>query len=336
MKNLKLYSAKKLKELKTVTLATLLSGAIITSLCGCSECACSERGCSDQIEENDDYDIVSDQTQDELEEVEETKQINFDCISGPYVIKGYDNYVMIAIKNQKQYLIDADDFSKILLSDFDYIDCALYLENYDIKNGGKSVSGEYSGYVRTIVKNNKAYLVDVNDFTKILATDVTVIHDEDEDIYIERADGTKSIISKENFVAWNSSILTDTDGLLETDEEYENKHEEVINTIHTRTPIDLDDFSILVFSPFYLKKYDSANGGLDDDGYLMTVYVDGEEYLVDASDFTVFDYDMENGFVLNGDNDDIIIKYFNEKPKNVIPQKQFSSTGEHVLTKRLH
>ena len=57
MKNLKLYSAKKLKELKTVTLATLLSGAIITSLCGCSECACSERGCCDQIEENDDYDV---------------------------------------------------------------------------------------------------------------------------------------------------------------------------------------------------------------------------------------------------------------------------------------
>ena len=332
MKNLKLYSAKKLKELKTVTLATLLSGAIITSLCGCC----------DQIEENDDYDVVSDQTQDEFEEleetteVEETKQINFDCISGPYVIKGYDNYVMIAIKDQKKYLIDADDFSKVLLSDFDFIDCALYLENYDIKNGGKSVSGEYSGYVRMIWKNNKTYLVDVNDFTKILATDVTVVHDEDEDIYIEYADGTKSIISKENFVACNSSILTDADDLLETDEEYENKHEKVINTIHTRMPIDLDDLSIIVFSPFYLKEYDSANGGLDDDGYLMNVYVDGEVYLVDASDFTVFDYDMYNGFVSNDDNNNIIIEYSNEKMDNVIPQKKFSSTGEHVLTKRLH
>ncbi len=372
MKNLKLYSAKKLKELKTVTLATLLSGAIITSLCGCSECACSERGCCDQIEEKDDYDVVSNQTQDEFEEVEETeelkdtteveetdeledateleetedlekiteveetKQINFDCISGPYVIKGYDNYVMIAVKNWKRYLIDADDFSKVLLSDFDYIGRAKYLDNYDTKNGGNSVSGEYSGYVRAIWKNDTPYIVDVNDFTKILATDAFVISDEGEDIHVEHRDGTESIISKENFVAWNSSILTDTDGLLKPDEEYENKHEEVINTIHTRTPIDFDDSSLLISAPFYFEKYDSAYGGLDDDGYLMNVYMDGEEYLVDASDFTVFDYDANCAYLVSGDNDNIIIRYYDEKTDNVIPQKQFSSTGEHILTKKLH
>lgn len=358
MKNLKLYST--IKELKTVTLATLLSGAIVTSLCGCSECRCSECGCCDQVEANDDYDVVSNQTQDEFEEVEETedsekttevedteeledtteveetKQINFDCISGPYVIKGYDNYVMIAIKNGKKYLIDADDFSKVLLSDFDYIGYALYLDNYDVKNGGKSLPGEYSGYVRIIIKHDTTVLVDANDFTKVLAIDVSTIWEKDEDIYIEYKDGSEKKIPKEYFGGVNSSILTDTDDLLETDEEYENKHEDVINTIHTRTPIDLDDFSLLVFSPFYLYEYDSANGGLDDDGYLMTIFVDGVEYLVDASDFTVFDYDMENGLVLNGVNDNIIIEYFNGKPDNIIPQKQFSSTGEHILEKKLY
>ena len=64
--------------------------------------------------------------------------------------------------------------------------------------------------------------------------------------------------------------------------------------------------------------------------------MDGEEYLVDASDFTVFDYDANCAYLVSGDNDNIIIRYYDEKTDNVIPQKQFSSTGEHILTKKLH
>ena len=81
-----------------------------------------------------------------------------------------DGWVYEIVKDGVKYLVDANDWTKVLLTDCDIIVYEMRLFGYDFVSGGTD-TGEGQGYVSIIEKEGIKYLVDANDFTKILAID---------------------------------------------------------------------------------------------------------------------------------------------------------------------
>ena len=88
---------------------------------------------------------------------------DYEKINKPYHLKYYDanfggpdesksanydgGYVQEIIKDGKKYLVDANDFSKVLLSDYEKINKPYHLKYYDADFGGpdESKSANYDG-----------------------------------------------------------------------------------------------------------------------------------------------------------------------------------------------
>ena len=146
---------------------------------------------------------------------------DYDKIGTPYYLKYYSKtnggpdageagrgYVQEIVKNGKKYLVDANDFSKVLLSDYDKIGTPYYLKYYSKTNGGPDAGEAGRGYVQEIVKNGKAYLVDANDFSIVLASDYKSISQNDLNTTIVFADGHTEVYVNKDFKTSKSYVLT--------------------------------------------------------------------------------------------------------------------------------
>lgn len=119
--------------------------------------------------------------------VEEKINVNpnlYDSVSDKFYLKYYDSYnggtdkgtdagyVVETKKDDKKLLVDATDYDKILLDNFDEIKDTFYYKYYDTYYGGNDDTNVKSnGYVTEIIINNKKYLFDANDFSKLLLVD---------------------------------------------------------------------------------------------------------------------------------------------------------------------
>ena len=212
--------------------------------------------------------------------------LKVDSIGQPYYLQYYDDYyggpddngerdgyVQEIVKNGKKYLVDANDFSKVLLSDYESLGEPRYLKYYDHENGGPdennySCNHNGDGYVQEIVKNGKKYLVDANDFSKVLLSD------------------------------------------------YESLGE-----------------------PKYLKYYDCENGGTDKnnfrcnhngDGYVQEIIKNGKKYLVDANNFSLV---LASDYTLIDQNNLNTTILFADGHTEVYANKDFKPNKSYVLTK---
>lgn len=133
----------------------------------------------------------------------------------------YDEYLDLhyydidVINNNKvtSYMVNAKDFSPLLINASESCDTIYYLKNYDYKNGGKDDNTKYSGYVRIIKGNDLNYLVDAEDYSKILAVgDIgRGVKDQGSSIVIKDDEGNViKTINKNDFVPVTSDILKRT------------------------------------------------------------------------------------------------------------------------------
>ena len=77
-----------------------------------------------------------------------------------------DGNIAIIIKDDKKYVVDANDFTKVYLTDYDT--CKLfYDQNWDQEYGGPDSDGR----VAQIVKDDKKYLVDSKNFSTVYLSD---------------------------------------------------------------------------------------------------------------------------------------------------------------------
>lgn len=128
----------------------------------------------------------------------------FDEIKDTFYYKYYDiyyggkdnvdvksnGYVTEVIIDNKKYLFDANDFSKLLLVDYESIGEPFYLKCYDTYYGGyDNINDKSNGYVVEIIKNGIRYLVDANDFSQVLIENYTSISTNEDKIIIEFTDG---------------------------------------------------------------------------------------------------------------------------------------------------
>ncbi len=74
-----------------------------------------------------------------------------------------DGYVCEISKNGQKYLVDASDYTKVYLAEYDNIGEADYATYLNQINGGP----DQDGYVCEISKNGQKYLVDASDYTKV-------------------------------------------------------------------------------------------------------------------------------------------------------------------------
>ena len=150
---------------------------------------------------------------------------DYEKINKPYHLKYYDayfggpdesktancdgGYVQEIIKDGKKYLIDAN-FSKVLLSDYEKINKPYHLKYYDANFGGpdESKSANYDGgYVQEIIKDEKKYLVDANDFTIILASDYKSVIQNEIHIIVTYNDGHQEVYANRDFKPTKSKVL---------------------------------------------------------------------------------------------------------------------------------
>ena len=149
MKNLKIYNIKKLRN---IALSTLLSATIVTTLSGCGNNSDLIKEYETTIiqlqDENSDlqqkvneYEIILNINTKEPENGENIENINLinedevlncDSVGEPFYMKYYSSsfggsdsgiydsrgYVIEITKNGKKYLVDANDFNNILVSDY--------------------------------------------------------------------------------------------------------------------------------------------------------------------------------------------------------------------------
>ena len=147
---------------------------------------------------------------------------DFDEIKDTFYYKYYDTYyggkdnvdvksngyVTEIIINGKKYLFDANDFSKLLLVDYESIGEPFYLKCYDTYYGGyDNVNDKSNGYVVEIIKNGIRYLVDANDFSQVLIENYKSISTNEDKIIIEYYDGRVEEKNSKSLKSAKSLIL---------------------------------------------------------------------------------------------------------------------------------
>lgn len=237
----------------------------------------------DYKENSDNYNIIYDILTHKLYDINEIKKNNpktnikiasgipskkefltYDSLSEPYINYNYkyanktDHLVQEIVKDGIKYLVDATDYTKIILEDYDIIGDCYILEYYEIngveypklyaqeiiKDGIKTLislnntndiilydydsiseeiyyvlynkasggvdEGHRSGCVREIVKDGVKYLVDSNDFNKILIYGYDEIKERYNSFYVSFSDGTCNVINNTMFCPYEDDILTRT------------------------------------------------------------------------------------------------------------------------------
>ncbi len=258
--------------------------------------------------------------------------LKVDSIGQPYYLKYYkdynggsdtgDNagYVQELIKDGKKYLVDANDFSKVLLSDYESLGAPYYLKYYDEHNGGpdnNNVNGD--GFVQEIVKSGKKYLVDANDFSKVLLSDYESLG---APYYLKYYD-------EHNGGPDNNDV--NGDGFVQ----------EIVKN-GKKYLVDANDFNQVLLSdyeslgaPYYLKYYDEHNGGPDNndvngDGFVQEIIKDGKKYLIDANDFCGILASDYTSIVQNNLNTTIV---FADGHTEVYANKDFKPEKSDVLVR---
>lgn len=168
------YVKEKYKTIISFILAVTLSYSVITLDIKTKRPEKKEEPKKDKIEE----------TVDKVVEKFNTDPNLFDSVSDKFYLKYYDSfnggndtgtdagYVVEAKKDDKKLLVDATDYDKVLLDNFDEIKDTFYYKYYDTYYGGSdNVNVKSNGYVTEIIIDNKKYLFDANDFSKLLLVD---------------------------------------------------------------------------------------------------------------------------------------------------------------------
>ena len=113
-----------------------------------------------------------------------------------------DGYVCEISKNGQKYLVDASDYTKVYLAEYDNMGKAYYVKYLNQINGGP----DQDGYVCEISKNGINYLVDASNYTNIYATDFEYVIENK--IYMKRPEGRMDVKNATNSIAEKSYVLT--------------------------------------------------------------------------------------------------------------------------------
>jgi len=156
--------------------------------------------------------------------------------------KSDNGYVYEIInKDGVKYLVDANNFDKVIISGYDYFTDPFYLEYYDAKNGGTDENGKINnGFVWEFVFDSEKVLYDANDLGKELIRGYESIDSNESGIVVTNTDGTKNIIRAKDFPINNEIVTAEKEE--ETTES--SKEEEILKETEEDTSLATEKLSL--------------------------------------------------------------------------------------------
>lgn len=214
----------------------------------------------------------------------------------------YDKLFRQITKDGLNYLVDANDFSMVYLSNYQNIFYGYYYPYYDQNLGGKDNRSDFNGYVLVVeTAKNTFSLYDLESFDLILSN-CYFYHDYNNDRFDEDRYFTKvyDVNYAGRYIVEHYGHANDNELLL-----------------HPKLKPKID----------YIPIYDAKNGGTDEknvgSGYVTEFIKDGINNLVDVNDFTkILAYNYEK---LSWDDGIITITY-----KDGVVEKYTSDTFEAI------
>lgn len=222
----------------------------------------------------------------------------------------YDKLFRQITKDGVNYLVDANDFSMVYLSNYQNIFYGFYYPYYDQNLGGKDNRSDFSGYVLVVeTAKNTFSLYDLESFDLILSN-CYFYHDYNNDHFDEDRYFTKvyDVNYAGRYIVEHYGHANDNELLL-----------------HPKLKPKID----------YIPTYDAKNGGTDEknagSGYVTEFIKDGINYLVDANDFTkILAYNYEK---LSWDDDGIITITYKDGVVEKYTSDTFEAVENDILTR---